>query len=200
MPEQRRVPVGPVRKQALRPQFAGRPPGPAGAATEAEEPVTPTDDIDCDCPRLDRPDWHEAESDWSDITFLRSAVGAAMGVPVGYGAAVAELRAKAANLGATLPDDAMVLLGDGALRRPLWLEVEGVPAKHAHRPGGIAYTHLVPAPMGHMKSAVKATVEAAMRRYGRKPDETMVWYLTCRDCSGVRDFETLIVAHYRKKP
>jgi hypothetical protein len=47
---------------------------------------------------------------------------------------------------------------------------------------------------------VKDTVKAAKERYGRGPDGTWLWFLTCARCSVPRDFETLIVAHYKRPP
>jgi hypothetical protein len=156
----------------------------------------------CACPRLGRDEWHETESDWSDIAFLRSSIGAVMGVPVGYGSARHRLEREAAARGLTVPEDAMVLLGAGRLRRPLLLEVEDVPAgaRGVARPGGVAYSRLVPAPLGEMKDALGQTRRRARERYGRKPDDMWVWYLTCRFCSAERDFETLFIAHYRQAP
>jgi hypothetical protein len=189
--ERRRVPV---KKDSKRP--AARP-----AISEAIElaraAATPED---CQCPRLDAADWHEVESEWSDIAFIKSHVNAAMGVPVGYGNAVYALNARAGRQGLTVPEDPMILLGAGNLRRPLLLEVEAPPEfKGAVRPGGVAYSRLVPAPMGQMKSAVAETVAAARNRYGRKPDAVWLWYLTCRLCSSGRNFETLVLAHFRDR-
>jgi hypothetical protein len=157
---------------------------------------------ECSCPRLDADDWDHAESDWSDITFLKAATKAVLGVPVGYDTSKKELVAKAAKLGLTVPDDAMLLLGAGRFRRSIMLEVEGAApsTKGVERPGGIAFSRLVPAPWGSMQTVVDATRDLATDEYGRKPDEVWVWYLTCRICSAARSFETLIVAHYTKNP
>ena len=158
--------------------------------------------FDCDCPRLDRDEWHEVESDWSDIAFVKIGMNAVVGVPIGYAGAKDQLIRKAAKAHATIPDDPMVLLGEGAMRRPVMLEVEDIPeaAKDIERPGGVAFTRLVPAPLGQMKHAVAETKSVAKARYGREPDTIWVWYLTCRVCSSEREFETLILAHYRVSP
>ena len=39
----------------------------------------------------------------------------------------------------------------------------------------------------------------ATARYGRRPDKTWVWYLTCQICTTERNFETLFVAHYKNE-
>src|SRR5688500_4526811 len=67
----------------------------------------------CGCPRLDAPDWHEVESDWSDITFVPGALMAFMGVPFGYNSIRGKLENKARSAGGTVPDDPMLLLGSG---------------------------------------------------------------------------------------
>ena len=154
----------------------------------------------CDCPHLDRDDWHEVESDWSDIAFVKGTTNAVMGVPVGFGGIRGELERKAAKAGARIPDDPMFLLGSGRFRRPVLLEVEDAPpgAKDIVHPGGFAFSRLVPAPWGEMQKVVDQTEAIAAEKYGRKPDSVWVWYLTCRECSGERNFETLIVAHYRE--
>ena len=191
MPERRRVPVEPPRST------------PTSTADTFRDVIhaasNPANNVECECPRLDPADWHEVESDWSDITFVKGAVSAVAGVPVGYTGVREGLFSQAAKLGAVAPDDAMVLLGEGRLRRPVMVEVEDVPAdaKGVVRPGGVVYTRLVPAPLGAMKEAVAETRAAARARYGREPDGIWVWYLTCRVCSSPREFETLIVAHYR---
>jgi hypothetical protein len=190
--ERRRVPV---KKESKRPSAR---PAISDAIEMARASVAAGEE--CECPRLDPADWHEVESEWSDIAFLSSHVNAVMGVPVGYGNAVHALRARAARLGATVPEDAMVLLGAGNLRRPLLLEVDAaLGAKDVIRPGGVAYSRLVPAPMGQMKGAVEETVTAARKRYGRKPDGVWLWYLTCRLCSSERNFETLVIAHFKDR-
>lgn len=157
---------------------------------------------DCDCPRLEAGDWHEAENDWSDITFVSSHSTALLGVPVGFAGAKSGLQRRAAKLGLTVPDDAMLLLGAGKFRRAIMLEVEGAQPgqKGVERPGGIAYTRLVPAPWGEMQRVVGETKDAARARYGKDPNDLYVWYLTCRRCSQARQFETLVVAHYKKQP
>ncbi len=193
MTERRRVPIDEkTGKSVVLPEFlSGPPPEPSPDVEEAPS---------CPCPRLDRDEWHEVESDWSDITFIRVAIAAAMGVPVGYASARDDLAAKAKAMGATIPDDAMVLLGEGRFRRPVMLEVEGAPAgtRGVERPGGVVFTRLVPARYGDMKRVVEETVAAATERYGKKPDATWIWYLTCRGCSAERDYETLVLAHYRE--
>lgn len=190
MAERRRVPVKKDKKPGVAlPDF--------GAVIDrAQETLTAAE---CICPRLDRSDWHRVESDWSDITFLTGSVGAAMGVPIGWRGVRARLHTQATQLGATVPEDAMLLLGEGKLRRPVMLEVEyaGPPRKEIARPGGVAYSCLESAPLGQMKRVVAETVADARQRYGRRPDTTWLWYLTCHVCSGDRDFETLIVTHFR---
>lgn len=157
---------------------------------------------ECNCPRLDADDWNEVESDWGDITFVSSSTNAVLGVPVGYDVARKNLFAKAAKLGATVPEEPMILLGSGRFRRTILLEVEDVPpgAKGIERPGGIAFTQLMEAPWGEMRHKVDTAREVATQHYGRKPDNLWVWYVTCRECSHERNFETLIIAHYRQSP
>ena len=186
MPEPRRIPLDekgmPVRKEDI--------PG--------EPPAAPPD---CDCPRLDPEDWDAVENDWSDIAFVKTSTSAVLGVPVGFDSSREELRKKAAKAGATVPEDAMLLIGSGKFRRPILLEVEDVAdgAKDVERPGGIAYTRLVPAPWGELPRAVERARKEASEKYGREPDDLWVWYLTCRLCSKARNFETLIVAHFRNE-
>jgi len=181
MPERRRIPVA----------LEGIPTIPS---SEQESEA-------CDCPRLDPADWNDVESDWADITFLRGTTNAFIGVPVGYAATRTQLLAKAASIGATVPDDAMLLMESGQFRRPVLLEVEGVSpsTKGIWAPGGVAYTRLLPAPWGELKKLVKETESLATAKYGRKPDGMWIWYLTCRICSAERNFETLILAHYRAR-
>lgn len=169
----------------------------AEAAALGEQPEV--DDDGCNCPQLDPEDWHEVESDWSDITFLQASTGAVLGVPTGLKDVRDDLRAKALKLGATVPEDAMLLLGEGRFRRPVLLEIEGGTEGHEKevlQPGGVAFTRLVPAPIGGMKKAVDETRRLGRERYGRDPSETWLWYITCRICSRPRNFETLVVAHY----
>jgi hypothetical protein len=156
------------------------------------------EDTDCACPRLDAEDWDQVENDWSDITFARASTNAVLGVPIGYDGVRAELREIAARAGGTVPDDPMLLVGQGRFRRPILLEVDEPQsdAKDIYRPGGIAYTRLLEAPWGQLPKLTKATTDEAEARYGRAPDNVWVWYLTCRECSRARNFETLIVAHY----
>jgi hypothetical protein len=183
MTEYRRVPVSGKRKH---------------------EPAQPPDEgtAECSCPRLDPEDWHEVESDWSDIAFLKGTTGAVLGVPTGYDAVRTELRNRAEKIGAEVPEDAMLLLGAGRFRRPVLLEIEGAPegTSRIERPGGVAYSELVEAPWGKMQGLVDETREHARLRYGREPDAVWIWYLTCRLCSRERNFETLIIAHYRTLP
>ena len=192
MAERRRVRVD-TGAPVARPDFSGAPP-----ELDEDTPV-PVAEAICGCPRLERDDWHEVQNDWSDIAFVQTSVAAAMGVPLRYNKVYDGLAATAKKLGATVPEDAMLLLGEGKFRRAVMLEVDGVPpgAKGIVRPGGIAFTRIASAPPGAIKEAVEATVAAARRELGRAPDETWLWYLTCRICSGDRDFETLVVAHYR---
>ena len=176
---------------------SGMPVRKADVPAEFEEPAG-----SCDCPVLDKEEWDGVESDWADITFLKTTTNAVLGVPVGYNSALAELRKRAAELGATVPEDAMLLNGSGKFRRPVMLEIEGAAGGHKDvvRPGGIAFTRLLEAPWGELSKAVEKTNKQATEKYGRAPDDSWVWYLTCRECSKARKFETLIVAHYREKP
>ena len=153
----------------------------------------------CACPRLEASDWDAVESDWSDIRFLRGSLTAVGGVPVGYEGAKEGLLQKAGRLGATVPEDAMVLLGSGKFRRPILLEVEGIEGGRGDvtAPGGVAWTRMRPAPWGQLPKLAERVRAEARERYGRPPDDFWVWYLTCRHCSAARDFETLFVAHYR---
>ena len=105
----------------------------------AEQPdPSPPEPESCECPRLDRDEWDDVESDWSDIAFLRSGVNAVMGVPVNFGATRGRMEELAEAAGATVPEDAMFLLGAGRVRRPVMLEVEAAPdgARDIARPGG----------------------------------------------------------------
>ena len=151
----------------------------------------------CECPRLDREGWDGVESDWSDITFVKTMTNAVLGVPVGYDGARDELRRKAAKAGGTIPEDAMLLNGRGRFRRPVMLEVEGVAAdSEVERPGGVAYTRIFEAPWGQLGKVAEETEREAEAKYGRKPDAIWIWYLTCRYCSKARNFETLVAAHF----
>lgn len=156
------------------------------------------DDVDCSCPRLDADDWDQVENDWSDITFARASTSAVLGVPVGFDSTRNELRSIAEAAGGTVPEDAMLLVGAGKFRRPILLEVEGASdGKGIYRPGGVAYTRLLHAPWGQLPKLTRQTEMEARQKYGRSPDSMWVWYLTCRECSKPRNFETLIVAHYQ---
>lgn len=174
-----------------------------GPRDDSGQDHSPLESRTCSCPFLDAEDWHEVESDWSDIVFVQTKVPAVMGVPLKYGTLRDRLSAEAAAAGATVPEDAMMLLGEGRVRRPVMVEVEldgDVDARIFARPGGIAYTRLVSAPWGKIKEGHQSTVQAAVERYGRKPDAMWLWYVTCGICSADRDFETLFVAHYRQAP
>ncbi|MGD9933853.1 MAG: hydrolase [Dehalococcoidia bacterium] len=193
-----------TRQPVARPQFSGGPlPDlPLRAEHRDDDPPAETQSSeDCACPRLDAEDWHEVESDWSDIAFVEMALTSAAGVPIGYQGAFTKLSERARSIGATVPDEPMLLLGEGRFRRPVLLEVDGAPekAKGLVRPGGVAYTRLVPAPLGEIRQVVNETNRKAAERYGRQPDSTWLWYLTCRYCSADRDYETLVVAHYRAR-
>lgn len=192
MPEMRRVPVNPRRKSSR-----------GDLATTAEEAAEALKNPEgCECPHLDPEDWDGVESDWSDIAFLKSSTTAVMGVPFGYQSSRDELRAKAETLGFELPEDAMVLLGEGKFRRPIMLEVDAprdATNKEIERPGGVAFTRIVPGKLGSLGKLVDETVGIALQKYRRKPDNTWLWYLTCRECSAARDFETLIICHYRQR-
>ncbi len=163
-----------------------------GVARAADAPAV------CVCPVLEASDWDGVESDWSDITFVRTSLAAVAGVPVGFDRARAELERHAEALGATIPPDAMLLIGEGRFRRTLLLEVDAAPATgdRIYRPGGFAYTRLVEAPWGELGRATKAFRAEATERYGRQPRGLYAWYLTCRVCSRDRNFETLLVAAY----
>jgi len=186
--QQRRVPLNekglPVRKED---------------AEEQEQELAPGD---CECPRLDPEDWDGVESDWSDISFVKTSTSAVLGVPIGYDGTRDELRKRAEKAGATVPDDAMLLNGSGKFRRPVMLEVDDVPdgARDIERPGGIAFTRQVEAPWGQLQKLSEQTRKEATEKYGREPDAMWVWYLTCRECSRARNFETLFVAHYKAAP
>jgi len=169
-------------------------------AADAEDDELPAP---CECPRLDPADWDAVESDWSDITFVKTMTNAVLGVPMGFDSTRKALVKKAGALGATVPEDAMLLLGSGRFRRPMMLEVEHAPAggkKGIMRPGGIVFTRLIEAPWGEMQGKVEQVKDEARARYHRDPAGLWVWYLTCRECSRPRNFETLVVAHYRTAP
>jgi hypothetical protein len=177
-------------------------PGDGGEAQSHSEVAGPQEDSepgDCECPVLDREDWDGVESDWSDITFLRTTLTAVAGVPVGFDTARSKLMAQAEALGATVSEGAMLLIGEGRFRRPLLLEVDGAPPDHrdVYRPGGVAFTRIAEAPWSELTRATKRVREEATKRYGRPPADMYAWYLTCRTCSGERSYETLLVAHYR---
>lgn len=167
------------------------------------QPTVPVEEDapDCACPHLDAEEWDQVESDWSDIAFVRSTTSAVLGVPVGYDSTRRGLFEAAAKAGGTVPDGAMLLVGAGKFRRPIMLEVEDLPtdARGVTRPGGFAYSRLLPAPWGDMQRTVQAAKDEAREKYGRDPDDVWVWYLTCRQCSHARNFETLIVAHYKDR-
>lgn len=190
-PKMRRVPVSQKAKSTNPvPEFGAR-----IEQTPEEEPIA------CNCPHLDHEEWDEAENDWSDIAFLKGTTNAVMGVPVNFQALTTELREKAAKRGYAVPEDAMILLGEGKFRRPLLLEVEvdASETKDIYRPGGIAFTHIAPGPPGKVGDLMTESRRMAKERYGRGPDAEWIWYLTCRHCSAARDYETLIALHYRQK-
>lgn len=174
-----------------------------GGRREATLPAAaaPPDPETCDCPRLDASEWDEAESDWGDIAFVTGAVPAVLGVPVGFAGIRTKLAAAAAKAGATVPEDAMLLLGAGRFRRVVWLEVEGVApgTRGVTFPGGVAWTRLVEAPWGQLRRLADETVALAQARYRRKPRRLLTWYLTCRECSHERNFETLLIAHFERQ-
>jgi hypothetical protein len=175
-----------------------------GPVLEAEAPPEEErgdEDEQCDCPRLDAEEWDHVENDWNDITFLKGSSSAVLGVPTGFASTRGELERRAAQVGATVPEDAMALLGPGQFRRPVWLEVEDAPEhKDIVRPGGMAFTRLVEAPLGSMGKLVREAEMEARVKYDRAPDATWLWYLTCRVCSRERNFETLIVMQYGDRP
>jgi hypothetical protein len=181
MPERRRVRVD------------GYPTAAPAAPHEPAEPET------CDCPHLENDEWDGVESDWSDIAFVKTKASALLGVVTGLGKLRQKLVAKAATAHVAVAPDAMFLLGAGQFRRPAMLEVEDPSrgTKGVEHPGGVVYTRLMPAPPGKVRVAVSSTEDEARKRYGRDPDATWLWYLTCRVCSEERNFETLIIAHYR---
>lgn len=170
--------------------------GPAGDGLEIPAAAA----SDCKCPRLGRDDWHDVESDWSDIAFIETNITAVLGVPMGYANEKAALEGKAEKLGLTVPEDPMVLLGAGRFRRTLRLEVDGAKrgVKGVSFPGGFVYTRLEEVPWGEMQKAVDEMKDVATRKYGKAPHEILAWYLTCRSCSHERNFETLLIAHYRE--
>ena len=185
MPEKRRVRIS---------ETTGNPiPVLTGVSTEEAEP--------CACPHLDALDWHEVESDWSDIAFVKVSATAILGVPLGFGGTRKALARKARQHAYEVPDAAMLLLGPGKFRRPVMLEVDAPSdaTKAIARPGGHVYTRLVSAPWGSMGKEMEETVRQAKTKYTRSPDATWVWYLTCARCSSERDFETLFVAHYKPR-
>ena len=112
-----------------------------------------------------------------------------------------KLMSRAEQMG-VVPEDAMLLLGPGRVRRPVMLEVEDADTskRGVVKPGGVAFTRLASAPWGQIKRLMKETKEIARERYGPYPDTVWIWYLTCSICSSEREFETLFVAHYRKRP
>lgn len=176
------------------PQEAPVAEAPSGDAEGASE--------SCDCPVLDAEDWDAVESDWSDIQFVKVNAKALLGVPLGFEGLRDRLRAAADEAGATIPTDAMLLLGEGRFLRPVMLEVEGADtgAGGVILPGGVAYTRLMPAPWGDMAKRAATARNEARERFGRDPDDFWLWYLTCKTCSADREYETLFVAHYASDP
>lgn len=178
-------------RRRIRLDDSGRPRDPVPAPASTAPAV-------CDCPRLDAADWHEVESDWSDIQFVGTHTTAVFGVPVGLSGLRGELEARAEAAGAAVPPDAMLLFGEGRFRRPVMLEVENAPddSRSLIRPGGVVFSRLLPAPFGEVKKLAEETGRIATTRYGRHPHALWIWYLTCRLCSAERNFETLFVAHF----
>jgi hypothetical protein len=171
--------------------------GQAQKAARRPEPAPVEAPPECDCPQLEFDDWHEVESDWSDIQFLKASLPALGGVPIGFAGARQKLLAEAGKLGLTVPDSPMVLLGEGRLRRPVLLEVESAaPNARVVQPGGVAWSRIVSAHFGDMKRLAAETGASARARYGRDPGALWVWYLTCAVCSEARNWETMFVAHY----
>ena len=166
-----------------------------GRARSTDEPEP------CDCPRLEPYEWHEVESDWSDITFARIGIPALFGAPIRFWSNRRKLVGRAEDAG-VVPEDAMLLMGPGRVRRTVMLEVEDADTSRRDivTPGGVVFTRLVPAPWGQMRSLMKETRNMARERYGRNPAAVWVWYLTCQRCSPERNFETLFVAHYPTRP
>jgi hypothetical protein len=189
-----------ARRKRVRLDKKGKPlrPRQPPRATQRTEPAPPPSAV-CDCPRLDEDDWDNVESDWGDIQFIRTHARAMFGVPIGFDGLRDQLRSLADAAGATIPDDAMLLLGPGRFRRPVLLEVENVDpdAGGVFMPGGVAYSRIMSAPWGEMSKRAKDTKQAARERFGRNPDSLWIWYLTCKDCSSEREYETLFIAHYR---
>lgn len=171
-----------------------------GAAGDGPEAISQPPGVGCDCVALDAADWHEVESDWSDVAFLPMSVGAILGVPLGYQRMLKRIGRKTREVGLTVPEGAMMLVGQGRFRRPVLVEVEEAEGAQASavlvRPGGFAYSRLVPAAYGDLKRRFEETEEAAIARYGKPPDSMWTWFITCRQCSAERNFETLFVAHY----
>ena len=158
-------------------------------------------EITCKCPILDPEEWNAIESDWNDIRFLRGAAFAIFGVPLRFGATRNALIKTAKKLSGKLPEDAMILIGSGRFRREILIELDNhkkIPDnKRIFEPGGFSFTRIYEAPWGQMRNLMTGFENQATTRYGRKPDQTWVWYLTCQICTTARNFETLFVAHYR---
>jgi hypothetical protein len=158
-------------------------------------------EITCKCPLLDPDDWNAVESDWSDIQFLRGTTPAVLGVPLRFSATRDRLVKKAKQLGGKLPEDAMILVGNGKFRRDILVELDNnrkIPSnKKIFDPGGVSFTKIYEAPWGQMRNLMTEFETQATARYGRRPDKTWVWYLTCQICTTERNFETLFVAHYK---
>ncbi len=194
-----------ARKKRVRLDKKGRPIKPkreAAQAPAAEPEADEAEEPDCECPYLVVEDWDGVESDWSDIQFVRVHAKAILGVPVGFDNLREKLRKAADEAGATIPPDAMLLLGSGRFLRPVMMEVENADPsnKNVVMPGGVAFSRVHPAPWGEMGKLAKTTGESARERYGRNPDHLWLWYLTCKECSSQRNYETLFIAHYRNDP
>ncbi len=143
---------------------------------------------DCDCPRLDPDDWDGVENDWSDISFVRTSTSAVLGVPVGFDGSREALRKKAAKAGATVPEDAMLLIGSGKFRRPILLEVEDALGGKALTARRDRLHRQLPAPWGSSEGCGTQPPGSAAK-YGRERT-TSGWYLTCRLCSKARELRS----------
>ena len=99
--------------------------------------------------------------------------------------------------------DAMILIGSGRFRREILIELDNLETipdnKRIFAPGGFSFTKIYEAPWGQMRNLMTEFETQATARYGRRPDKTWVWYLTCQICTTERNFETLFVAHYKNE-
>ena len=167
------------------------------------ENTSPEIEEDCKCPRLDPDEWNAIESDWNDIRFLRGAAPALFGVPLRFEATRNTLVKTAKQLSGKLPEDAMILIGSGRFRREILIELDNLETipdnKRIFAPGGFSFSKIYEAPWGQMRNLMTEFETQATARYGRRPDKTWVWYLTCQICTTERNFETLFVAHYKNE-